>query len=656
MTKKTRAKSRSRHEGGAWRASLATAAALALGLPLAATAVADDDPVNVAHQDFAGAPDITVSYVPDWNRAAALNDGSSTFAGHGDVWGTYGDSAAEHWAQYTWEDPVEITSSQIWFWHDEPDPGNVRVPESWRLEYRDLDTGDFVPIELEDYPIATGSQQVQGPNEVDFDVVETDALRVVLAAQESGAGYYAVAATEWEVWGSQPVVEPEPEDPEAPIEVEQVHVRTTAGTQPVLPDELWVLPEYGPLRYEPVSWDPVPAEDLEVGEVPVSGELAELEESVEGTIHVVEELDDEIVWLDYAATLTMPGVAPVCPSTVLATFGDDSMDSTLPVEWDDAAPEDYAEAESLFDITGAVAGTDLTAVCTVFVLEPADEEPGPLVFIEWLSAPDGSGWYTDLPQFEIVAEPVGAAVDTVEYSVDGGESWSEYTGTTTVEVEGEVELTARATDVDGIVRESSSTVKIDATPPETAIDWQLSDDGAFAEFTLTADDGELGSGVARTLFSAGPDSDPENPDDLNDMWATYEDPFQIALREDAPTYVHVHSQDAAGNQEETQTVELPTAGGEQPGLEATVEIDARCVVGKVVSTVRVTNENEVPASVTIDSPYGTRTVGELDPGRRVMHAFTTRATDIPADSVSVTLSDGEDTTTLDVPYEAQSCG
>src|SRR5690625_6585872 len=40
------------------------------------------------------------------------------------------------------------------------------------------------------------------------------------------------------------------------------------------------------------------------------------------------------------------------------------------------------------------------------------------------------------------------------------------------------------------------------------------------------------------------------------MWATYEDPFSVSLR-DVPVYVHVHAQDYAGHQEETQTIELP---------------------------------------------------------------------------------------------------
>src|SRR5690606_5040925 len=311
---------------------------------------------------FPGAPSVEVSYVPGWNSAAALNDGSTTFGGHGDVWGTYGNFAARHWAEYTWDDPVQVTGSKVWLWNDEPNPGNVRPPQSWWLEYRDLDTGQMVRIDLDEYPIVPGTTQVRGPNEVTFDAVETDTLRMVLAAQPNGSSYYSVAATEWEVWGTQEVPPEEPEDPDAPLVLEEVHVRTAVGAAPELPGEVWVLPEYGPLRYEEVAWEPVPANAYAaVGEVAVSGTIVALEDPVEATVHVVDELSSEIVGTDYAATVTTPGVAPVLPSTVVVSYADGSRSSTVPVEWAPVAPEEYELDESFFDVTGTVAGTDLTA-------------------------------------------------------------------------------------------------------------------------------------------------------------------------------------------------------------------------------------------------------------------------------------------------------
>src|SRR5699024_6984645 len=72
------------------------------------------------------------------------------------------------------------------------------------------------------------------------------------------------------------------------------------------------------------------------------------------------------------------------------------------------------------------------------------------------------------------------------------------------------------------------------------------------------------SGLRRVLFSYGTSDDPENLGE-NEMWATYEDPFSVSLREEDPAYVHVHSQDYAGHQEETQTFEHDPLEETEPG-------------------------------------------------------------------------------------------
>src|SRR5699024_10912660 len=242
-------------------------AALSAGALLTAGSTAmvyADDPqdpespeiVNVAiDSDEERAPEVSVSYVPDWNSATALNDGKTTDAeGHGDVWGTYGDVQETHWAEYTWPDPVTVSASNVWFWNDEPDPGNVRPPESWSLEYFDEDTDEYVAIDAE-YPIEGDSGQIRGPSEDSFDEVTTTQLRMLVNAQPDGDSWYSVAATEWEVIGyyhGEGEPEPEPEDPNAPLEAEDVTRRVTAGEEPELPEQVWVLPKDGPLAYHDV--------------------------------------------------------------------------------------------------------------------------------------------------------------------------------------------------------------------------------------------------------------------------------------------------------------------------------------------------------------------------------------------------------------------
>src|SRR5690625_2131633 len=222
-------------------------AALSAGALLTAGSTAmvyADDPqdpespeiVNVAiDSDEERAPEVSVSYVPDWNSATALNDGKTTDAeGHGDVWGTYGDVQETHWHEYTWPDPVTVSASNVWFWNDEPDPGNVRPPESWSLEYLDDEADEHVAIDAE-YPVEGDSGQIRGSNEVTFDEVTTTQLRILVNAQPMDAdpeeedseedSWYAVADKEGHVIGyyhGEGAPEPEPEDPNAPLDWEDV--------------------------------------------------------------------------------------------------------------------------------------------------------------------------------------------------------------------------------------------------------------------------------------------------------------------------------------------------------------------------------------------------------------------------------------------------
>ncbi|KOX23521.1 hypothetical protein ADK67_20950 [Saccharothrix sp. NRRL B-16348] len=63
--------------------------------------------------------------------------------------------------------------------------------------------------------------------------------------------------------------------------------------------------------------------------------------------------------------------------------------------------------------------------------------------------------------------------------------------------------------------------------------------------------------------------------------------------------------------------------------------------------------------VTVDTPYGTKSFRDVEPGQTRAHPFATRERDVPAGSASVTASatvDGEPRTVeLTAPYEARTC-
>lgn len=522
--------------------------------------------------------EVSVSYVPGWNKASALNDGTeATPDGHGSVWGTYGEFEAQHWAQYDWQWPVTVGRSAVWFWNDASGAGNVLSPEAWHLEYKDA-SGEFQPVDAATYPIATGTTQVLGPNEVTFTPVTTTALRLVLDAQERGTPdpYYAVAATEWQAWGTGGTEPEEPVDPDAPIAVEDVAVRTVVGDLPTLPDEVWVLPEDGPLTYVDATWDAVTADDVdELGTAQVAGTAGD--EDLLATVHVVADLDSPVEEVDHTTTITTPGVAPVCARSVVAWHADGSADSTNPVTWETPDPAAYAEADAFFAVEGVAAGFEPAVECTVWVVEPVVDDQAPGVVVDVDAAPASSGWYTTAPEVSVRVVEGGAPVEQVELRVGDG-AWQPYTEPVTVEAQGEVVVAARATDADDRTGDAERTLRVDTRAPETGVEHAVG--ATSATFTLTPVDPEPGSGLSRTLFSYGPSSDPESSENV--MWATYEEPFGVSLDAGATVYVHVRSQDLAGNQEETRTVALEPQGPVAVTPLAPTLTAPRCVDGEAV--------------------------------------------------------------------------
>ena len=131
------------------------------------------------------------SYVHPSDSTAALKDGSEP-GGSGDqsiarhtFWPHKG---TEECLQYEWDEPREVSSVSI-YWFDDTGVGQCRVPDSWRLLYRE--NGEWKPVRTDDkYGTATDQY-----NTVEFKAVRTDALRLKLKLQDGFSG----GVLEWKV-------------------------------------------------------------------------------------------------------------------------------------------------------------------------------------------------------------------------------------------------------------------------------------------------------------------------------------------------------------------------------------------------------------------------------------------------------------------------
>ncbi|MFJ5955270.1 DUF1349 domain-containing protein [Paenarthrobacter sp. NPDC092416] len=94
-----------------------------------------------------------------------------------------------------------------------------------------------------------------------------------------------------------------------------------------------------------------------------------------------------------------------------------------------------------------------------------------------------------------------------------------------------------------------------------------------------------------------------------------------------------------------------------PGLAVTATADTRCIAGKVIVTVKATNNSPTAVGIQLQSAFGEKTFASVAAGKNATHAFSTRQVSVAAGTVTVvaTASTGAPTT-LTVPYSATVCG
>lgn len=97
------------------------------------------------------------------------------------------------WVQYEFDEPRIVDAADV-YWFDDEGEGECRVPEWWRLLYRDGGEWHAVPF-VDEYPV-----HKDGFIPVSFGPVQTDALRLEARLQDGCSG----GLLEWRVWERGP--------------------------------------------------------------------------------------------------------------------------------------------------------------------------------------------------------------------------------------------------------------------------------------------------------------------------------------------------------------------------------------------------------------------------------------------------------------------
>ncbi|GGN91985.1 carbohydrate-binding protein [Actinoplanes lobatus] len=93
-----------------------------------------------------------------------------------------------------------------------------------------------------------------------------------------------------------------------------------------------------------------------------------------------------------------------------------------------------------------------------------------------------------------------------------------------------------------------------------------------------------------------------------------------------------------------------------PVFDVTVQAKAQCTGVNAYVSVNARNIDDQPLNIELITPYGTRTVVNVAPGKSAYQSFNTRQASVAAGTATVRVTGGADTVSLEAPYNAITCG
>lgn len=633
-----------------------------------------------------------------------------------DMWGTWtGSNPPQQWVQYTWDQPVRVSGSQIEFWNDQPQGTGVGVaaPASWRIQYWDAsDGGSWVDVA---HPSAYGTA-TNGFQGTTFDPVTTTQVRAVFDASTNGSTYSAVAVEEWKVLAEQPTaVEP----PAMTVEVGETD----------LPATVPVTYADGATLGLPAFWDAVTPDDVAApGTFTVEGSVlgyAGGRVSAEVTVIPAEAAEGD-------------ETAPTVALTPLGSAGNDGwfrsdvrvrVDGTddsggrvvLTTRVDDGEPVTTDHVRSS-EVPVVGDGEHRVVATATDRAGNVSEEAAVDVRIDRVAPVSTGVLEEDARTVVVSATDATSGVVRIEYAVGTG-AWQVYDAPVAAPDTGQHRVSFRAVDAAGnvgtpqvvtIPADISGPLSGNVAPIATATasytaGWNsvgALNDGADPANPSQAQIWGTWSGErpatqwvrydwARPIRLTGAelkfwrDSTPgsgqgvnapqswllEYWDDDAEAWAPVQDPsgygtsstaFNTVTFEPVTTSRLRATFTADGDGTTYSAVAVtewrafaddPGTGG--PELPLTATAQARCLAGTAYLAVRATNDGDAPADVVLSTPYGERSFAAVAPGKNAYHAFAVRAASVAAGTVTVTGAttvDGEEVSAdLAVPFDATDC-
>ncbi|BCB91105.1 OmpL47-type beta-barrel domain-containing protein [Phytohabitans suffuscus] len=628
-----------------------------------------------------------------------------------DMWGTWtGSNPPQQWAQYTWDQPMRISGSQIEFWNDQPQGTGVGVaaPARWRIQYWDLDSGQWADVpNPSGYPTGT-----QGFQNTTFDPVTTTQVRATFDGSTNGSTYSAVAVEEWKILAAQP-------DPvTAPSPTVEVGERELPGTAAVT---------FGGTTLQvPVFWDPVTEEQVAApGTFTVQGTvLGYAAGRVSAQVRVISPSDTEGDQTAPTLTLTPSGSAGSAgwfrSAVRVRAAGVDDRGGRLRIE----STVDGGQPVVATDVryTDVDVSGDGQHTVTATATDRAGNVSAPVslaVRIDATAPVSTAAVGGTTRAVTLTSTDATSGVARIEYAIGTG-PWTAYTGAIAAPDSNRHTVSFRATDVAGNLETArTATIPADLSGP------------------LTGNIGPIGTPTAsytagwNSVTALNDNADPNNPSQAQ-IWGTWSGsrpatqwvqydwarPVRITGTElkfwrdsnqgsgdgvaqpdgwvlqywdeataawrDVPGASPYGTSTTAFNNVTFTPVTTPRvratirANGngttysavaitewrvfaDDPGTQparvpVTVTVQPRCVAGKAYVAVQARNDHDTPVKIVFETGYGDRGFAGVAPDANAYQSFATRSAAIPAGSATVRATgtvDGEEVTTV---YEADHPG
>ncbi|WP_438941273.1 family 43 glycosylhydrolase [Micromonospora craterilacus] len=621
-----------------------------------------------------------------------------------DMWGTWtGNNPPQQWVQYTWDQPMRISGSQIDFWNDQPQGSGVGVaaPARWRIQYWNLDTGQWADVpNPSGFPTST-----QGFQNTTFDPVTTTQVRAVFDASTNGSTYSAVAVEEWKILAAQP---------------------STAVTAPALTVEVGEtdLPDTLPVSFGsetlrvPVYWDAVKPEDVAAPRTfTIQGTvLGYAAGRVSAQVTVISPDDTEGDETAPTVTLTPSGSAGSAgwfrSAVRVRVAGVDDRGGRLSISSRVNNGQPTVANDVRFVDVNVSGDGQHTVTATATDRAGNVSVPANLAVRIDATAPVSTGTVNSTNRsVTVTATDATSGVARIEYAIGTG-AWTTYSGAITAPDSNRHTVSFRALDVAGNLETAKSVVlPADLSGPLTGniapiatptasytASWNsitALNDGADPASPSQAQIWGTWSGTrpatqwvqydwARPVRIVGTelkfwrDSNQGSGDGVAqpDGWVLqYWDEAGSAWRDvtgasnygtsttafnsvtfDPVTTSRVRATIRANGNGTTYSAVAITDWrvfaddpGVQPKLPVTVTVQARCVAGKAYVAVQARNDHTAAVGITLETAYGERSVANVAPGGNAFQQFATRAGSVPAGSATVQVTgavNGKDVTTV----------